>query len=147
GLEVPVQVLGKPAQIHQSEMRSCARPLIRNRLAAVVKSRPNKRPRQPRPLSVETPPPLGCRPPLRRALVIRTDIPTLRIIGVDPARADGAALLRPDDRLIRPPRMEGLQVTQSDVVPPMHGYDIGESLAKPAIVHGSRHLARRVQLL
>ena len=117
-LVIPGVVLAKAAHVQDAEVRIDARPAIRRRLAAVIKPRPDEAAGQPRTRVEETPPFLGRIRPRLRVVVVGAHVAARRVVRVNAARADGAALFAADVRLVGMCRVIGVHVVRADVITP-----------------------------
>src|SRR5664280_143601 len=73
-LVVIKSVLRKTAGVENAEVRVDARPPIRRRLAAIIKTSPDKRAREPRTRRKETPPAFGSGGPSRPDQIVSGDV-------------------------------------------------------------------------
>ena len=81
-------------------MRIDARPRVRRRLAAIIKTRPHEAAAQPRAIREIAPPTFGRGGPAHREIVVGFNVAAHFVARINAARADGAGLFRADVRLI-----------------------------------------------
>src|SRR5487761_2352439 len=93
-LIIPRDVLPKTAGVENAEMRIDARPGIRRRLTAIIKTRPHEAAAQPWARGKDAIPLFGGVRPTGRVHVVGADVAAHLVVLVNAARADGAALLR-----------------------------------------------------
>src|SRR5271170_134800 len=93
-------VLRKTAGVHDAELRTDARPVVRRRLTAIIKTRPDKSAGEPWTRGKKWPPVLR-RLTIQRLAVVSGHITVFRVVRVNAARGDSAGLLRADFRLRR----------------------------------------------
>ena len=89
-------VLGKTAGVEDAEMRIDARPVVRRRLAAIIKTRPDESAGEPRTHREEAPPAFGGVRPRRRVFVVGAHVAARLVVRVNAARAHGAGLFGAD---------------------------------------------------
>src|SRR5450756_1184100 len=87
-LVVVKSVLRKTAGVENAEMRVDARPPIRRRLAAIIKTGPDERAGKPRTRRKITPPAFGGRSPTGPDDIVGGDVTARAVVGVNAARAD-----------------------------------------------------------
>src|ERR1017187_1321832 len=84
-------VLRETAYVEDAEMRIDARPAVRRRLTAIIKTGPDKAAGEPRAFGEITPPALRRVRPARRVHVVGADVAARLVVFVNAPRADGAA--------------------------------------------------------
>src|SRR5579885_2325664 len=110
GLIIIIVVLWESARVHNSEVRTDARPVVWGRLPAIIESGPDKTACQKRALVIDFPPEFGCRAPARSVKIISADVTTLLIIFIDAPCSNRTGGFGTDHWLFRKLFVEAVQV-------------------------------------
>ena len=128
-------------------MRVDARPRIRGRFAAIIKTCPHKPAAQPRTVGEVTPPAFGCVRPAGEIHVIGADVAAPGIVLVNAARADCAALFSADVRLVGMLGVVIIHLAADMIIPAAHLQRTGQSAKDVAHAFGGGHGPRRIKPL
>src|SRR6266478_4167530 len=98
GLVIEVVVFRKAASIHNSEVRTDARPFIRRWLPAIIETGPDKTAGEKGAFGEDFPPAFGVETVVGKVDVVSADVAFLFVIRIDPTRAVGACCFGANSR-------------------------------------------------